>query len=271
MWRANDSDVSTTKNIHGRDCEMIDVKTPLLKFSTVLFGRTENSGREFESTTLLRIVVVMMLVLGISSSVDAKIVTFTDGRILKAADAYLDGDAIVIELRGGGTMRVPATRVDRVIADEVDEDTSPIPEFNDCPWAWDGEELPAEMPFSTQIMTAAQEADIHPWLLVAVVRAESNFDPRAVSRAGAAGLTQLMPGTASDRGVTDVFDPVQNLEAGAGYLRAMIEKFDSLTLALAAYNAGPSTVERYEGVPPYRETRQYVRKVTKWFCGDGGD
>ncbi len=165
-------------------------------------------------------------------------------------------------------MRVPATRVDRVIADEVDDDPSPIPDFADCPWAWDGEALPEEMPFHDEIVAAARAADLHPWLLVAVVRAESNFDPVAVSRAGAAGLTQLMPATASGQGVTDVFDPAQNLTAGAGYLRAMLDRFDSLTLALAAYNAGPTTVERYEGIPPYRETRNYVRKVTKWFCGE---
>lgn len=212
---------------------------------------------------------VFLLLLVIAASAEAKIVTFTDGRILKAEDAYLEDDTIVIELRGGGTMRVPATRVDRVIADEVDEDTSPIPEFAACPWVWDGEELPTEMPFGAEIEAAARKAEIHPWLLVAVVRAESNFDRMAVSRAGAAGLTQLMPVTAADQGVTDVFDPVQNLEAGAGYLRSMLERFDSLTLALAAYNAGPTTVDRYEGIPPYRETRNYVRKVTKWFCGEG--
>lgn len=268
MWRERDSEISTTKSTRGRDDEMTDVKILLLKFSTVLFGRTEKNGREFEPTTLLRIVVLLLLAIGVSLNAEAKIVTFTDGRILKADDAFLDGGTIVIELRGGGTMRVPATRVDRVIADEVDEDTSPIPEFSDCPWAWNDEVIPDEMPFGDEIVSAARSSDLHPWLLVAVVRAESNFDPIAVSRAGAAGLTQLMPATASDLGVTDVFDPAQNLEAGAVYLRAMIDRFESLTLALAAYNAGPTTVDRYEGIPPYRETRNYVRKVTKWFCGD---
>ena len=249
-----------------------------LKFSAVVFGgqasqqrgapSPENHGREFELLRVSLFIAAFIVAAMISVPAEAKIVAFTDGRILKVEDAYLKGDTIVIELRGGGTMRVPATRVERVIADEVDDDASPIPEFADCPWTWDGETLPDEMPFGEQLQTAAKKADIHPWLLVAVVRAESNFDPTAISRAGAAGLTQLMPATASDRGVNDVFDPVQNLTAGAGYLRAMLDRFESLTLALAAYNAGPATVDRYEGVPPYRETRQYVRKVTKWFCGD---
>jgi soluble lytic murein transglycosylase-like protein len=215
----------------------------------------------------LGVTLALIALLISATPVDAELVTFTDGRILKAADAYLDGSTIVIELRGGGTMRVPATRVERVIADEVDDVPDPIPEFTNCPWAWDGEGLPEDIPYGKQILIAARKAKINPWLLVAVVRAESNFDPMAVSRAGAAGLTQLMPGTAADQEVTDVFDPAQNLEAGADYLRTMLDRFDSLTLALAAYNAGPSTVERYKGVPPYRETRNYVRKITNWFCG----
>ncbi len=246
---------------------MGSIGTPPLFFLAVVFAR-ENNGQEKERKKPIRVAFALMIALVLSVGVEAKIVAFTDGRIIKAEDAYLDGDAIVIELRGGGTMRVPATRVDRVIADEVDDDTSPIPEFADCPWGWNKEAVPAEMPFRAEIVAAAREADLHPWLLVALVRAESNFDPMAVSRAGAAGLTQLMPATAADRGVTDVFDPAQNLDAGAGYLRALLDRFDSLTLALAAYNAGPTTVDRYEGIPPYRETRSYVRKVTKWFCGD---
>ncbi len=215
----------------------------------------------------MRVALAVMIALASSAGVEAKIVAFTDGRVLKVEDAYLEGDAIVIELRGGGAMRVPATRVDRVIADEVEDDPQPIPDTAGCPWRWDGEALPEGVPYGALIDTAARTAGIHPWLLVAVVRAESGFDPQAVSRAGAAGLTQLMPATASDRAVVDVFDPADNLRAGAEHLRALLDRFGSLTLALAAYNAGPATVERHDGVPPYRETRDYVRKVTGWFCG----
>jgi hypothetical protein len=229
-----------------------------------------NLGQKKEKTSVIRVALAIIALLALSGHAEAKIVTFTDGRILKASDAYLDGDAMVIELRGGGTMRVPATRVDRVIADEVDDDPEPIPENANCRWRWEDESLPDGMPFGEEIWGAAKAAGIHPWLLVQVVRAESNFDTMAVSRAGATGLTQLMPSTAADRGVTNVFDPEQNLGAGAGYLRTMLDRFGSLTLALAAYNAGPATVERYDGVPPYRETRNYVRKITTWYCG-GGD
>lgn len=254
-------------------------RNPLLFiFSAVVFGSShsrcrnggppENPGREYDTATLLRIVAATALVLTACFSAEAEIVAFTDGRVLKAEDAYLDGDKIVIELRGGGSLRVPATRVDRVVADEVDEDSSPIPEIGNCPWAWDGEALPEGIPYRSHFETASKAAGIHPWLLVQLVRAESNFDLTAVSRAGASGLTQLMPSTAAGRGVTDVFDPEQNLRAGAEYLRSLLDRFDSLTLALAAYNAGPATVDQYGGVPPYRETRNYVRKITKWYCGD---
>jgi hypothetical protein len=190
--------------------------------------------------------------------------------VLKVDDAYLEGEAIVITLRGGGTLQVPATRVERVVADEVDDDPAPVPDPSHCPWAWDGETLPDEMPFGRQIDAAARESGVHPWLLVALVRAESNFDPLAVSRAGASGLAQLMPATAVETGVADVFDPAENLRGGAAYLRSLLDRFDSLTLALAAYNAGPATVDRYGGVPPYRETRRYVRKITAWYCGEAG-
>lgn len=101
-------------------------------------------------------------------------------------------------------------------------------------------------------------------LLRAVVETESNFDPNAVSRKGAAGLMQLMPETARGLGVADPFHPVENLEAGARYLKRLIDKYEGkLTLALSAYNAGEKAVERYKGIPPFPETRDYVRKVLK--------
>jgi hypothetical protein len=101
-------------------------------------------------------------------------------------------------------------------------------------------------------------------LLRAVVETESNFDPKALSQKGAAGLMQLMPQTARHMGVADPFHPEKNLEAGARHLKRLIEKYEGrLTLALAAYNAGEKAVERYQGIPPFPETQDYVRKVLK--------
>src|SRR5262245_49897249 len=102
-------------------------------------------------------------------------------------------------------------------------------------------------------------------LVAAVIEAESEFNPRAVSRKGARGLMQLMPKTAARLGVDDPFDPRENIEAGVRHLRALIDRFgsDNLPLVLAAYNAGEVAVIKHRGVPPYRETRAYVKKIMK--------
>jgi soluble lytic murein transglycosylase-like protein len=111
------------------------------------------------------------------------------------------------------------------------------------------------------IEESAAATRIDPALLDAVISNESGFDPHARSRAGARGLMQLMPQTAASLGVTDAYDPQQNVRGGARYLRSLLDRFGSVELAVAAYNAGPAAVERYGGIPPYIETRAYVRNV----------
>ena len=112
------------------------------------------------------------------------------------------------------------------------------------------------------IRSAAERYNLPVDLIRSVIRAESNFQPDAVSPAGACGLMQLMPATARELGVEDPFDIEQNIDGGARYLRQMLDMFDgNLQTALSAYNAGPGTVMRYNGDVPYRETRDYVRKV----------
>lgn len=104
-------------------------------------------------------------------------------------------------------------------------------------------------------------------LLLAIIRAESSFNPYAVSPKGAKGLMQLMPAVCRQYGVKDPFDIGQNLRAGSAYFQDMLARFQDTTLALAAYNAGPEQVERYGGVPPFEETQQYVRRVIYYFNG----
>ncbi|HHI02407.1 MAG TPA: hypothetical protein ENL22_02665 [candidate division Zixibacteria bacterium] len=121
--------------------------------------------------------------------------------------------------------------------------------------------------YDSIIKQVSEKYRLNPNLVAAVIKAESNGDPRAVSSAGAKGLMQLIDSTASDMGVRDVFDPRENIEGGVRYLRQMINRFGDIKKALAAYNAGPEAVKRHEGVPPYRETRQYVEKVLENLTG----
>jgi len=117
-------------------------------------------------------------------------------------------------------------------------------------------------PHQAKIEAAAADYGLAPELVKAVAWQESRFNARARSATGALGVMQLMPGTARQLGVTDPFDPEQNIRGGTAYLRRQLDRFDNdLTLALAAYNAGPGAVIRYRGVPPFRETRTYVRSI----------
>jgi len=119
--------------------------------------------------------------------------------------------------------------------------------------------------FDGLIRDAAANAGVPPAIVKAVIHAESAFDAAAVSRAGALGLMQLMPATARELGVLDPFRAEQNVRGGARYLRDLHDRYGSWTHTLAAYNAGPTAVDRYQGVPPYGETQQYVRRVLTYY------
>jgi len=116
-------------------------------------------------------------------------------------------------------------------------------------------------PFAATVRRAATDTGLAADLLHAVIATESGYDPRARSPKGAMGLMQLMPATARDLGVEDPYDPEENIYGGARYLRTLWDRFGDLTLALAAYNAGPDRVVQYGGVPPFPETRTYLRRL----------
>ena len=119
------------------------------------------------------------------------------------------------------------------------------------------------MPYDMMIEENAAVHGVSPHLVRAVIQQESGFNPRAVSHKGAMGLMQLMPATATELGVANPFDPSENIKAGVTYLKGLLTKFeDNVELALAAYNAGPTAVTKYGAIPPYRETRDYVSRIT---------
>jgi soluble lytic murein transglycosylase len=131
--------------------------------------------------------------------------------------------------------------------------------------------VPQRWEYDGLIGLTAREHEIEPALVKAVIAAESNFDPEAVSHKGAQGLMQLMPVTANRLGVEDPLRPTENVRGGTRYLRLMLDRYGDVERAVAAYNAGPAAVDRYGGVPPYPETQDYVRRVLTYYRHYHGD
>ncbi len=120
--------------------------------------------------------------------------------------------------------------------------------------------------FERIVRSASDRYGVDPNLVSAMIKVESDFDPRAVSRKGARGLMQLMPETARELGVGDIYDPTENINGGVRHLKLLLDRFSgNQRMALAAYNAGATAVERYKGVPPFSETRKYVRLVLRYY------
>ncbi len=206
----------------------------------------------------------------------ASIALFTDGRAQKI-DAFqlLDDNTIQLTLKGGGAMTMPLARVDRIVDDEVVivepppvVDAGKVAEegmFPSRSWRYDPSRGPIfRTKFDGTIIDAAKRFDVDAALVSAVIKAESDFNPRTRSHKGARGLMQLMPATAARFGVRDSYDPVANIHGGVRYLRWLLEKFEgNAELAVAAYNAGEGNVWKYNGVPPFRETVTYISRIAR--------
>jgi hypothetical protein len=203
----------------------------------------------------------------------ASIAVFVDGRTMKVAKYHANDLQMELELMSGGRMTVPLTRIDRVVDDEivtaetvaevkVIETVGVMPRRS---WRYDEKRKPMfKSKFDDTISEAAKHFDIDAALVSAVIKAESDYNPRIVSNKGARGLMQLMPATAERFGVTNSFDPVANIYAGTRYLRWLLKTFDgNADLAVAAYNAGEGNVWKYKGVPPFRETVNYINRIAK--------
>ncbi len=215
---------------------------------------------------------VLLGVLLCTAPARADLVVFEDGRVVKAVSWRLGPDTIEIGLRGGGTFTADLARVDRIVEDEVvspEEVARELPELP--PVAYDLAYRPDrkplfETPWDALIEREAKRQNVDAALVSAVIRAESNGNPRSVSRKGARGLMQLMPATARRLEVSFPFDPAQNVRGGVRYLKELARRFSNKPeLVLAAYNAGETAVLSFGGVPPYRETVGYVKRILGWW------
>lgn len=213
------------------------------------------------------LVLLTMLVRPLPSS--AELVVMVDGQVLKVESFERRGEQILLGLEEGGRLTLPIGRVARILEDEIVE--QPVADqryaVGDLELWFEASQAIPETPFGELIYETSRRHEVNPMLVAAMVRAESAFDPRAVSPKGAMGLLQLMPATATRFGLdhNQVFDPEANLEAGVRYVRWLGEKFEGdLVLALAGYNAGEAMVVRHEGVPPFRETDNYIQRVVEF-------
>ena len=201
---------------------------------------------------------VLLSVMAIARPARADLVFFSTGRSMSVKSYRVEGDSLVLTLRGGGEIVCDRAGIGRIEPDEV-----PYPE----PEA-EAATLPvtvpltatAEVPYSELINRVAAEHGVPSRLVHAVIKVESGYRQDARSPKGAMGLMQLMPGTARQYAVADPYEPRSNIEGGIKYLKMLLDRFE-LPLALAAYNAGEAAVLRFGGIPPYPETQDYVRRV----------
>lgn len=195
----------------------------------------------------------------------AELVILGGGEVIKVAGWEKVDDRYLLELASGGRITLPAARVRRIEPDELRTESAVAATApNRFLLGFDSSHPVPDTPYGKLIHAAARRHQLNPTLVAAMVRQESGFDPSAVSPRGALGLLQLMPETAQRFGIDaeDLHDPARNLEAGARYLAWLSRHFDGdLDSVLAAFNSGEGTVERYQGVPPYPETRRYIERI----------
>ncbi len=213
--------------------------------------------RRFWQRSLV-IAIVCTGVLGATAApARAELAFFANGRTLSVKSHRVEGDALILTMRGGGEMTLDPSIIVRFAPDEVPypepaaEVATPAPQ-------------PADLvPYGEIIDKFSREQGVDARLVRAVIQVESAYQERARSRKGAMGLMQLMPETARQYAVADPYDPASNIEAGIKHLKGLIERLPRLELALAAYNAGEAAVQKFRGIPPFPETRDYVARIMK--------
>lgn len=201
---------------------------------------------------------------GSASSASAEIVFLTSGRTLSVKAHRVTGESIVLTLRSGGEVTCSK---DVIVKIEGDEAPYPEPAPAAAEPEASGTAEPADAsspldgtPYGDIIATLSETHGVDPMLVRALIQVESGYRPRARSSKGAMGLMQLMPATIREYRVRNPFEPRANIEGGIRHLKSLIDRF-GVEIALAAYNAGEGAVRRFNGIPPYRETRNYVARI----------
>ena len=209
----------------------------------------------------MRAVLLTVLVsVSIAAPARAELVFFQSGRAMSVRAIRSEGEEIVLQLRAGGDIHCDRSLIVKVEPDEV-----PYPEETaDTAGLQTPPSEPPAIPdrYRELVTTTAARHGVDPRLVNAVIRVESGYDSTAVSSKGARGLMQLMPRTGRQYGALDLFDPKVNIDAGVRYLKKLLSRYD-LPLALAAYNAGEAAVDRFGGIPPFRETQDYVSRILR--------
>jgi membrane-bound lytic murein transglycosylase B len=215
-------------------------------------------------TVRLAIATCVLLAAG-SSFASAEIIFMTSGSTVSVKKHANIGESVVLTLRSGGEVTLDKTLIDKIVPDEV-EHPEPAPQV-----ATEAPAVPAELPkpgpglrdtaYAELINAAAEAHGVPATLVQALIQVESNYQPRARSNKGAMGLMQLMPSTAREYKVRNAYDPAANIAAGVKKLKGLLDTFKDNSLALAAYNAGEAAVMKFNGIPPYRETQNYVSKI----------
>jgi soluble lytic murein transglycosylase-like protein len=191
----------------------------------------------------------------------ADIVFLTSGRTISVKSYKVTGESITLTLRTGGEVTCDRSIIEKILPDEAPyPEPAAVIEADARPVATTGSVLDAT-PYGEIISAMSEAHGVDPLLVRALIQVESNYKPQARSRKGAMGLMQLMPSTARVYNVRNPFDPKANIEAGIKHLKSLIDRYGTEALALAAYNAGEGAVTKFNGIPPYRETRTYVSRI----------
>jgi soluble lytic murein transglycosylase-like protein len=214
-----------------------------------------------KSARLFSAAAVLLTCLVGSTTAQAELVFFQSGRALSVKSYRFEGENLVLTLRGGGEISCSGELIARIEPDEVQYPEDVLVALPVAPPIIEPPAIPEE--FRDIISVAAARHGVDARLVHALIQVESAYHSNARSPKGAMGLMQLMPSTARQYGVINLYDPRTNIETGIRHLKSLLNRFPNLPLALAAYNAGEGAVERFGGIPPFKETREYVSRILR--------